>query len=67
VRTSRHKLTVDHTRSEGELYDLEQDPDETTNLWADPDAASTRSDMLLRLANRMAFTVDPLPIRRAPW
>jgi hypothetical protein len=25
------------------------------------------AEMLLRLANRMAFTVDPLPVPQADW
>jgi len=67
VRTDRHKITVDHTTSHGELYDLEDDPSETHNRWDDPAYATTKTEMLIRLSNRMAWTVDPLPPRRAPW
>jgi len=67
VRTRRYKLVLDHTTSEGELYDLEADPSETWNRWDDPSFARPKMDMLVRLCNRMAWTVDPLPLRRADW
>lgn len=67
VRTDRFKISVDHTTSHGELYDLLADPSETHNRWSDPEYASVKVEMLLRLCNRMAWTVDPLPLRRAAW
>ena len=36
VRTKTHKLTIDMQSHAGELYDLEQDPYECTNLFDDP-------------------------------
>ena len=65
VRTRRHKLVAAHGTGTGELYDLETDPTETRNLWNDPDAAAVKLDLLTRLADRMAWTVDPLPPREA--
>ena len=67
VRTDRYKLTVAHGLNTGELYDLERDPAETHNLWADPGHAETRHNMMMRLADRMAWTADPLPEREAVW
>jgi arylsulfatase A-like enzyme len=67
VRTERFKLTVDHPTSSGELYDLARDPHEMRNLWDDIDSAQVKTEMLIRLCNRMAWTVDPLPLRRAAW
>ena len=67
VRTRRHKLTVVHGEGEGELYDLNADPGESRNLWDDPKSAMVKAGMLMRLTDRMAFTVDPLPPRLAPW
>jgi arylsulfatase A-like enzyme len=67
VRTARFKITVDHATSHGELYDLGTDPAETHNLWNHPAYAQTKTEMLLRLCNRMAWTVDPLPLRQAAW
>jgi len=42
VRTKRHKLTVDLISGAGELYDLQEDPDEMENLFDHPDAAELR-------------------------
>lgn len=67
VRTDRHKLVVSHGDGSGELYDLASDPNETRNLWSDPASAPVKMEMLQRLCDRMAFTVDPLPLRRAAW
>lgn len=67
VRTERYKLVMMHGLSAGELYDLEQDPEETRNLWDDPDRAAIKYEMLQRLCDRMAWTVDPLPEREAPF
>lgn len=65
IRTGRHKLVVAHGAEPGELYDLEADPAETHNLWNDPSALSLKADLLKRLSDRMAWTVDPLPRRIA--
>ncbi len=67
VRTVKHKLVVDHSTSKSELYDLEADPREQQNLWNARADSETKMDMLIRLCNRMARTVDPLPQRRANW
>jgi arylsulfatase A-like enzyme len=71
VRTDHHKLVVVHGVEPdpvcGELYDLEQDPGETCNRWDDPALLPTRCDLLRRLCDRMAWTVDPLPEREGPF
>ncbi|WDR04307.1 DUF4976 domain-containing protein [Devosia algicola] len=67
VRTDRHKLILSHGDAIGELYDLDADPNETRNLWSDPEAVAIKLEMLQRMCDRMAFTVDPLPVRRASW
>ena len=67
VRTRRHKLVVTHGMEPGELYDLDADPQERRNLWDDAGHVSVRMEMLNRLCDRMAWTVDPLPERVAPW
>lgn len=67
VRDERYKIVVDHGSSSGELYDLKEDPNETHNRWGDAALADVKIEMLVRLTNRMAWTVDPLPPRRAPW
>ena len=67
LRTEHHKIVVDHSHSAGELYDLREDPCETKNLWDVSEAQPLKAAMLVRLCNRMAWTVDPLPARQAPW
>ena len=67
VRTRQHKITVFHGTETSELYDIERDASETVNLWNDPNYAAVKSDMLVRLCDRMAWTVDPLPERLAEW
>ena len=67
VRNHRYKLVSTHSTGQGELYDLEIDPKETTNQWSNPDYAMTKIEMLELLCHRMAWTVDPLPLRQADW
>ena len=63
LRTQTHKLVVAHGLESGELYDLEADPQETHNRWHDPAYTTLRMELLERLCDRMAWTVDPLPAR----
>jgi arylsulfatase len=67
VRTAEHKLTVMHGQRDGELYDLSNDPAETTNRWSDPPYRDLKGELLQRLTDRMAWTVDPLPERVSKW
>jgi arylsulfatase A-like enzyme len=67
VRTERYKLVKVHGLPSGELYDLADDPNETRNLWNEPAYRETRLAMTERLCDRMAWTIDPLPVREAPW
>ncbi|MBI3960812.1 MAG: DUF4976 domain-containing protein [Chloroflexi bacterium] len=67
VRTARHKVAVYHGLGVGELYNLVTDPAETINRWDDPGYAAVKTELLIRLCDRMAWTVDPLPPRIAPW
>jgi arylsulfatase len=67
VRMGRYKLTSYHGRNEGELYDLTDDPGEVHNLWASAAHADLRSAMMTKLADRLAFTMDPLPERQSAW
>ena len=67
VRTEQHKIVVTHGVGVSELYDLEADPAETVNQWDNSDYVDVKLDMYARLVDRMAWTVDPLPARRADW
>ena len=67
VRSRQHKIVVAHGTGGGELYDLKLDPQETNNLWDSADHTAIRLEMQERVIDRMAWTVDPLPERQAPW
>lgn len=67
LRTDRHKIVVDHAHDNGELYDLENDPMEKSNLWNDDSNLEVKAELLVKLTHRMAFTVDPLPERLSEW
>ena len=45
----------------GELYDLENDPEENRNLWDEPGSATVRTEILHRLARAMIHYTDPSP------
>jgi hypothetical protein len=51
--------------TEGELYDLEQDPGELVNLWDNPDYASVKADMIETIRKdllaRPMFHNHPIP------
>lgn len=67
VRTREHKIVVAHGTGGGELYDLQTDPEETENLWESSEHLPLKLAMQERVMDRMAWTVDPLPMRQAPW
>jgi arylsulfatase A-like enzyme len=46
---ARYKLTVYYQREYGELFDLQQDPGELSNLWDSPDHAGLKTELLLKL------------------
>lgn len=70
VRTAEHKIVVVHGNPDdvgGELYDLVDDPGENVNRWDDPAYVDVKVQMLRRMVDRMAMTVDPLPEREDVW
>jgi arylsulfatase len=67
VRNKRYKIVRYHGVDQGELYDLKADPGEHHNLWNDPATSEVKLEMLLALSDRMAFTMDPLPVRSASY
>ncbi|MEZ5844246.1 MAG: sulfatase-like hydrolase/transferase [Hyphomicrobiaceae bacterium] len=67
IVTSRHRLSIYSAADWGELYDLESDPHELVNLWADRGSARIKCALLERLAHLLMQTDDtsPAPIRLA--
>lgn len=44
----RYKITVYYNQTYGELFDLEQDPNELHNLWEEPSAQELKQELLLK-------------------
>jgi arylsulfatase A-like enzyme len=49
--TDRYKITIYRDRDYGELFDLQNDPEERRNLWDDPAAANLKCEMMKRFLN----------------
>lgn len=47
----RYKITVYRNHDYGELFDLQEDPGEVRNRWADPSYAKIKSELLLKFMN----------------
>ena len=67
VRTEKFKLSFYDKPITGELYDLQNDPGEVTNLCDDPPHKDTSNMMLPILAGRMIEATDPLPEGHSSW
>tara|TARA_B100000676_G_scaffold277171_1_gene298622 strand:+ start:442 stop:1989 length:1548 start_codon:yes stop_codon:yes gene_type:complete len=66
-RTNTHKMIVYHGTDQGELYDLENDPDEFTNLWHHAETTSLKTELLKATFDASVFTMDPTPLRDGPF
>jgi uncharacterized sulfatase len=44
----RYKITVYFNQAYGEMFDLQEDPGETNNLWDEPQYASLKSELLMK-------------------
>ena len=62
LQTGRHRLTVYHGQTWGELYDLREDPHETVNLWDDPGSVALKQSLLWELSQQMMNACS-----RSPW
>ena len=59
--TPSHRLTIYKGQDFGELYDTENDPDETVSLWSDPVHANLKSDLLFAMNQAMLDAIEPGP------
>ena len=59
VRTRRHRMTTDLISGAGEIYDLDEDPFETVNLWDDVAAAAVRSELMAIARARAGKDLPP--------
>jgi arylsulfatase len=67
VRTRTHKIAVCHGTDQGELYDLQADPGEHKNLYHSPAHAGLKAEMMKLCFDTSVATMDPVPVRVAPW
>ncbi len=67
IRNHRWRLSFATRGEEGELYDLEADPNEFENVWSDPSYAQEKQSLIKTLLEHIAFTRDPLPLRTKPY
>jgi arylsulfatase len=63
LRTNKFKLAVYHGHEKGELFDLENDPNEFNNLWDDIKYQEVRFDLLKKCFDHTAFSIDTGPER----
>lgn len=47
----RYKLTTYYQKDYGELFDLQEDPKEVNNLWADPGSATLKAELMMKLVH----------------
>ncbi|HUT92024.1 MAG TPA: sulfatase-like hydrolase/transferase [Thermoguttaceae bacterium] len=63
LRTRHEKIVVYHGVDQGELYDLDEDPDEFDNLWDRPDRAAMKMRLLKQAFDASVLAMDPMPPR----
>ena len=59
----RYKITVYRDHDYGEFFDLEQDPGEVHNRWADPEYAGVKSEVLRKFMNA-TLVCEPIRMPR---
>ncbi len=63
----RHKSVVYHGHDIGEIYDLDADPGEFTNLWDRPDSRELKEELLMKHIDAFAATGGAGPERSAAY
>lgn len=62
----RYKLTIYYNQTYGELFDLQEDPEEINNRWDDPEYADIKADLLLKYA-WAELGIEPISMPRVWW
>ena len=62
-RDERYKFVLYHGHGLGELYDLQEDPDEFENLWDDFDVQALKLDLMQRSFDASILSMDKGPRR----
>ena len=62
-RDERHKLVLYHGHGLGELYDLEEDPNEFENMWDEPEAQPLKLELMQRSFDEAVLHMDRGPRR----
>lgn len=65
VRTRRYRMSIDLRTDSGELYDMQEDPDEQVNRFDDASHASRRAELLDMIRSRPADQIPAAP--RIGW
>ena len=65
-RDERYKIAVYHGHDEGELYDLQEDPEEFRNLWSQPQAQALKAALMKRSFDASILAMDRGPRRVGP-
>lgn len=60
--TETHRMTIYLGEEWGEIYDLDADPDETNNLWGQPESVGLKQDLIWQLTQQMMDCCS-----RSPW
>ncbi len=60
---ARYKITVYRKGTDGELFDLQEDPGEVNNLWHDPAAAELKAELMEKFL-KATFETEPMPMQR---
>ena len=62
-RDERYKLVLYHGHGLGELYDLEEDPEEFENMWNEAEAQPLKLDLMQRSYDASMLAMDRGPRR----
>lgn len=64
--TKRWRITIFKGENWGELYDLERDPNEVSNLWNEPSFRDTKARLMEQLVSKMIEATDRREAPKSP-